>query len=136
MMQRALQPRSTGRLMILGFLSPTLILLVFMVAYPIFSLVYYSVYNFSALRPAEGMTWAGLSNYGYLLGDSALWDRFVFTGKFVFICVTTQMIVGIFVGYHLTKAFRGRDVLFTALMLPMMLSPVVASDVAADFFPA
>jgi multiple sugar transport system permease protein len=126
MMEKVLKPRSTSRLMILGFLSPTLILLLFMVAYPIFALVNYSFYNFSALRPGEGMTWAGLSNYTYLLSDTALWERFVFTGKFVFLCVSMQMIIGIFVGYQLQKSFRGRDILFTALMLPMMLSPVVA----------
>lgn len=125
-MEAPLQPRSSGRLMIVGFLSPTVILLLFMVAYPIFSLVYYSFHNFSALRPNEPMTWAGFDNYTYLLTDNDIWARFVFTGKFVFLCVSLQMILGIFVGYQLQKTFRGRDVLFTALMLPMMLSPVVA----------
>lgn len=125
-MDTPLKPRSTGRLMIVGFLSPTVLLLLFMVAYPIFSLVHYSFYNFSALNPDKGMDWAGLSNYEYLLSDSGIWKRFVFTGKFVFLCVTMQMILGIFVGYRLQKTFRGRDLLFTALMLPMMLSPVVA----------
>ncbi len=36
-----------------------------------------------------------------------------------------QMLIGIFVGYQLQKNFRGRDVVFTMLMMPMMLSPVV-----------
>lgn len=117
--------RSSGRLMIFGFLSPTLAILLFMVAYPIFSLVYYSFFSFSALRPASGMKYAGLKNYQYLLTDPELWDRFVFTGKFVFLCVTLQMLIGIFVGYQLQKNFRGRDVVFTLLMMPMMLSPVV-----------
>lgn len=126
MMNAPLKPRSTGNMMILGFLSPTILLLLFMVAYPIFSLVYYSFYNFSALHPAQEMKWAGLSNYSYLLSDSGIWQRFVFTGKFVFFCVSLQMLIGIFVGYQLQKTFRGRDLLFTALMLPMMLSPVVA----------
>ncbi|MBW8637537.1 sugar ABC transporter permease [Hoeflea sp. WL0058] len=117
--------KSSGRLMILGFLSPTLLILIFMVAYPIFSLVFYSFHNFSALRPNAGMTPAGFDNYSYLLSDPDLWQRFVFTGKFVFLCVSLQMIIGIFVGYQLQKSFRGRDVIFTLLMMPMMLSPVV-----------
>lgn len=117
--------KSSGRLMIFGFLSPTLIILLFMVAYPIISLISYSFYNFSALNPHEGYKWAGLDNYSYLLSDSALWKRFIFTGKFVFVCVSLQMLIGIFVGYQLQKAFRGRDVIFTMLMMPMMLSPVV-----------
>lgn len=117
--------RSSGRLMILGFLSPSLAILLFMVAYPIFSLVYYSFFNFSALRPAAGMKPVGLGNYEFLLGDPELWERFVFTGKFVALCVSAQMLIGIFIGYQLQKNFRGRDLLFTALMLPMMMSPVV-----------
>ncbi len=125
-MQAPLKARSSGRVMIAGFLSPTILLLLFMVAYPIFSLIYFSFYDFSALRPDQGMRYVGIDNYSYLLSDTGIWQRFIFTGKFVFLCVTLQMIIGIFVGYQLQKAFRGRDVLFTALMLPMMLSPVVA----------
>jgi multiple sugar transport system permease protein len=122
--QSELKRQSSGRLMIFGFLSPTLAILLFMVAYPIFSLVYYSFFNFSALRQAT-MKPVGLANYEFLLSDTQLWERFVFTGKFVFICVTLQMLIGIFVGYQLQKNFRGRDIIFTALMMPMMLSPVV-----------
>lgn len=122
--QNQLRKRSSGRLMIFGFLSPTLAILLFMVAYPFFSLIYYSFHNFSALRQGT-MKPVGFKNYTFLLSDPELWDRFVFTGKFVFICVTLQMLIGIFVGYQMQKNFRGRDVVFTILMMPMMLSPVV-----------
>ena len=117
--------KSTGRLMIFGFLSPTLLILLFMVAYPIFSLIWYSFHNFSALHPHDGFQYIGLENYQYLLDDDGLWKRFIFTGKFVFVCVSLQMVLGIFVGYQLQKSFRGRDLIFTLLMMPMMLSPVV-----------
>ena len=122
--QNELKRQSSGRLMIFGFLSPSLAILLFMVAYPFISLVYYSFFNFSALRQAT-MKPAGLGNYRFLLSDIQLWERFVFTGKFVFICVALQMLIGIFVGYQLQKNFRGRDVVFTLLMMPMMLSPIV-----------
>lgn len=121
----AQRQKRADRLMIFGFLSPTLALLLFMVAYPIFSLIYYSFFNFSALRPAAGMKAIGFRNYSYLLSDTELWERFVFTGQFVFVCVTAQMLLGIFVGYQMQKSFRGRDLIFTLLMMPMMLSPVV-----------
>ena len=117
--------RSDGRWMIFGFLSPTLLLLLFMVAYPICSLVYYSFFSFSVLRPDAGMEAVGLANYEFLLSDPELWQRFVFTGKFVLLSVTMQLLIGIFVGYQLQKNFPGRDVIFTLLMMPMMLSPVV-----------
>ena len=90
--QAELKRRSSGRLMIFGFLSPTLAILLFMVAYPIFSLIYYSFYNFSALRQGA-MKPVGLGNYRFLLSDPELWERFVFTGKFVFIWVALQMLM-------------------------------------------
>lgn len=70
--QLELKRRSSDRMMIFGFLSPTLALLLFMVAYPIFSLIYYSFFNFSALRPASGMKYVGLKNYTFLLSDAEL----------------------------------------------------------------
>src|SRR5690606_23159913 len=87
--QAQLRKRSSGRLMIFGFLSPSLAVLLFMVAYPVFSLIYYSFFNFSALRQTT-MKPVGLKNYTFLLSDTELWQRFIFTGKFVFICVTLQ----------------------------------------------
>jgi multiple sugar transport system permease protein len=120
-----LKKKSSGRLMILGFLSPTLAILLFMVAYPIFSLIWNSVHQFSALNLNQEFKYVGLENYTYLLSDADLWQRFIFTGKFVFVCVSIQMIIGIFVGYRLQRSFRGRDLIFTLLMMPMMLSPVV-----------
>ena len=55
-----------------------------MVAYPFFSLIYYctlSLLGAAAQRPTKPM---GLRNYRFLLSDPELWERFIFTGKFVF----------------------------------------------------
>ena len=121
----SLSTKTVERLTILAFLSPTLVILLFMVAFPFISLIFYSFHAFSAMRPAQGMNPVGLGNYDFLLSEPMLWQNFVFTGKFVFLCVAIQMFLGVFVGYRLRQNFRGRDLLFTLLMLPMMLSPVV-----------
>lgn len=121
----SLSTRAVERLTILGLLSPTLVILLFMVAFPFVSLIFYSFHAFSAMRPAQGMNPVGLGNYEFLLSDPLLWQNFVFTGKFVLLCVVIQMLLGIFLGHRLQQNFRGRDLLFTLLMLPMMLSPVV-----------
>ena len=49
----------------------------------------------------------------------------MFTGRFVFLSVGLQFLLGITIAYILQRDFRGRDVIFTALMLPMMLCPIV-----------
>lgn len=112
-------------LLCFGFLAPALAILLFMVAYPFVSLVWYSFLRFSALRQLEPAEFIGLDNYRYLMSDPDLWQRFIFTGKFVLLAVAVQFVVGIAVAHLLTRDFRGRDLLFTALMMPMMLCPIV-----------
>lgn len=107
------------------FVLPALAVLVLMVAYPFVSLLYYSTLNFSILRPAQVAQHIALQNYTDLLTDTDLWDRFVFTGKFVVLTVGVQMLLGTTVAYFLQRDFRGRDLIFTLLMLPMMLCPIV-----------
>jgi multiple sugar transport system permease protein len=81
--------------------------------------------RFSALRPAQGSSYIGLTNYTRLLSDPALWERFIFTGQFVLATVCVQFVVGIAVAYAFQRDFRGRDALFTVAMLPMMLCPII-----------
>jgi multiple sugar transport system permease protein len=107
------------------FVSPALAILLLMVVYPFLSLLYYSTLRFSALRPAQGSSYIGLTNYTRLLSDPALWERFIFTGQFVLATVCVQFVVGIAVAYAFQRDFRGRDALFTVAMLPMMLCPII-----------
>ncbi|MCC6304791.1 MAG: sugar ABC transporter permease [Rhodobacteraceae bacterium] len=119
-------PRELSDRMLCGlFVLPTLGVLLVMVAYPFLSLLYYSTLSFSLLRPGQAPRAMGFGNYTMLLTDPALWERFVFTGKFVVLTVTVQMLLGILIAYFLQRDFRGRDIVFTLFMLPMMLCPIV-----------
>jgi multiple sugar transport system permease protein len=119
-------PRELSDRMICGlFVMPTLTILLLMVAYPFISLLYYSTLAFSVLRPMQPAKPMGLRNYELLLTDPDLWQRFIFTGKFVFFTVAVQFILGVVIAYFLQRDFRGRDVIFTMFMLPMMLCPIV-----------
>ncbi len=107
------------------FLAPTLAILVLMVAYPFLSLLYYSTLRFSVLRPLQGSQDVGLLNYTTFLADEAIWQRFIFTGQFVTATVVVQFLVGLTVAYAFSRDFRGREILFTLALLPMMLCPIV-----------
>jgi multiple sugar transport system permease protein len=126
--ERAVRPRRdplSDRVILGLFLAPSLVVLLSMVAYPFISLIYYSFLSFSILRPQVPAEAVGFENYAFLLSDPDLWSRFVFTGRFVFLSVGLQFLLGITIAYILQRDFRGRDVIFTALMLPMMLCPIV-----------
>ncbi|HEX2529709.1 MAG TPA: sugar ABC transporter permease [Geminicoccus sp.] len=107
------------------FVLPALGVLLLMVAYPFVSLLYYSTLRFSILNPDKGSPFIGIDNYVRILSNGSIWERFVFTGQFVLATVVVQFIIGVAVAYAFQRNFKGRDLLFTVAMLPMMVCPIV-----------
>jgi multiple sugar transport system permease protein len=112
------------KLIKLLFLWPSLAILLFLIAYPFVMLIYYSFFNFSFLRPIN-TKFIGLTNYLLILTDTYTWERFVFTFKYVGLSVSIQFILGILIAWLLQRNFRGKDAVFTVVLMPMMLCPIV-----------
>ena len=112
------------KLMKLLFLWPSLAILLFLIAYPFVMLIYYSFFNFSFLRPVN-TKFIGLTNYLLILTDTYTWERFVFTFKYVGLSVSIQFVLGILIAWLLQRNFRGKDAVFTVVLMPMMLCPIV-----------
>ena len=112
------------KLIKLLFLWPALAILLFLIAYPFIMLIYYSFFNFSFLRQAN-TKFIGLTNYLLILTDTYTWERFIFTFKYVGLSVSIQFILGILIAWLLQGNFRGKDAVFTVVLMPMMLCPIV-----------
>ena len=112
------------KLIKLLFLWPALAILLFLIAYPFIMLIYYSFFNFSFLRPINNK-FIGLTNYLLILTDTYSWERFIFTFKYVGLSVSIQFILGILIAWLLQGNFRGKDAVFTVVLMPMMLCPIV-----------
>ena len=112
------------KLIKLLFLGPSLAILLFLIAYPFVMLIYYSFFNFSFLRQVN-TKFIGLTNYLLILTDTYTWERFIFTFKYVGLSVTIQFILGILIAWLLQRNFRGKDAVFTIVLMPMMLCPIV-----------
>jgi len=112
------------KLIKLLFLWPSLAILLFLIAYPFVMLIYYSFFNFSFLRQAN-TKFIGLTNYLLILTDTYTWERFIFTFKHVGLSVSIQFILGILIAWLLQRNFRGKDAVFTVVLMPMMLCPIV-----------
>ncbi len=112
------------KLIKLLFLWPSLAILLFLIAYPFVMLIYYSFFNFSFLRPIN-TKFVGLTNYLLILTDTYTWERFIFTFKYVGLSVSIQFILGILIAWLLQRNFRGKDAVFTVVLMPMMLCPIV-----------
>jgi len=112
------------KLIKLLFLWPSLAILLFLIAYPFVMLIYYSFFNFSFLRQAN-TKFIGLTNYLLILTDTYTWERFIFTFKYVGLSVSIQFILGILIAWLLQRNFRGKDAVFTVVLMPMMFCPIV-----------
>lgn len=103
---------------------PTIILLIVMNIFPLFYSLILSFTEFSA-RKNIAPVFIGNENYGALLTDPTVWQRFVTTAKYVLMSVTGEMFLGFGIALLLQEKFKGRGVLQTLLVLPMTMSPVI-----------
>jgi len=117
--------RKEDKLIIMAFTFPTLVILLFLIGYPFAILIYSSFFRFSFLRPAVPK-FVGFGNYQFILTDSFTWERFIFTAKFVILCVSIQFFLGLGISYLLNRPFKGRDIILIFILLPMMICPIVA----------
>jgi multiple sugar transport system permease protein len=117
----------TDRAMVRMFLTPTMLLLLAVAIFPLFWSLYLSFTKFSVIKDVNGPTWIGLSNYDRLLGDEDVWLRFATTARFVIPAVLIELIFGFSLAMLLNRAFKGRGLIVTLMLIPMMLTPIVVA---------
>ena len=106
------------------FLVPTFALLLFMIIFPLIWSLYLSFTRYNAVAQAPPQ-FVGLKNYARLLSDPEVWARFVITGKFVALAVLIEFALGFVLALLLNREFKGKGIITTLYLLPMMFSPVV-----------
>lgn len=107
-----------------AFITPTLILLFLFNIFPLFYSLYLSFTDYSAIAGAEPL-WVGFQNFGRLLNDEQMWKYFATTGRFAFLSVGLQTLIGFGLALLLREKFTGSGLITTLILVPMMLSPVV-----------
>jgi len=110
------------------FLSPTLVVLLFVAIFPLIWSLYLSFTEYSVIRDAGAWTsapWIGLRNYQTLLRDPQLWQRFQITAGFVVPTVAVEFLFGFGIALLLNRDFKARSFITTVILIPMMLSTVV-----------
>lgn len=123
------------------FILPCIALLAFMVVYPLIWSAYLSFTDYRAVsgrfRLFPGLvkekpgvkvvkpTFIGFENYKKILRDQYIWDHYRTTGKFVIISVAAQSLIGLGLAMLFNRDFKGKGIITTMILAPMMLSPVV-----------
>ena len=120
---------------------PCIALLAFLIMYPLIWSAYLSFTDYRAIqgrfRLFPGLVKekpgirqikpdnVGFDNYKRILRDSYVWEHYRTTGKFVIISVAAQSLIGLGLALLFNREFRGKGIITTLILAPMMLSPVV-----------
>jgi len=105
------------------FILPTIIYLLLIGIFPlIFSFgLSFANWNVQAHQP---LSFAGLSNYAELMGDSRFWRTLLNTIIFVIVTIIFQLIFGFGLALLMNRKIRGQGLIRVLFLLPMMATPV------------
>jgi multiple sugar transport system permease protein len=109
--------------------SPSLILILIVAAYPILYAIWLSLHEYS-VRVAGLSRWAGpagLRNYSNALSNPDWWAAFAHTMIFTVISVTLEFFIGLAMALAMHAAFRGQSLLRTVVLVPWAVLTVVTA---------
>ncbi len=98
-------------------LSPALLLLSLVLAYPIVWEVWTSLTDFSPLNDGPA-AFVGLENYRRFLADQEFWRAAVVTVLYASVTMVAKLVLGVGFALLLARPFRGRALVFLAIFLP------------------
>jgi multiple sugar transport system permease protein len=124
----------TGRLAA-TLLSPTLIVLVLVVVYPIISALRESLYTSGDRVDADGFIikgsqFVGLKNYSAIFSGETgdrFWNAFGNTTFFTVTCVVLETVLGVAMALVMHKAFKGRSIVRASILVPWAIPTVVSA---------
>jgi multiple sugar transport system permease protein len=109
-----------------AMLSPALVVMALVAAYPIGYAIWLSLNEYSVRFP-DLSRWAGFGNYSEALGSSEFWDAVVVTFLFTGISVALELAIGLGMALAMHEAFKGRAVLRAVVLVPWAVLTVVSA---------
>jgi multiple sugar transport system permease protein len=106
--------------------SPSMLLIALVAAYPIFYAIWLSLHQYS-VRVAGLSRWAGLNNYSDALSNPDFWDAMVTTLVFTAASVSLEFAIGLGMALCMHEAFKGQGLLRTVVLVPWAVLTVVTA---------
>ncbi|GAA3407680.1 carbohydrate ABC transporter permease [Paenibacillus hodogayensis] len=102
---------------------PAVLFVLVMMLFPIIYTVRISFFEWSmsATTPPQ---WVGLSNYIELMKDGRFWHSVGATFYFTIVALVAEVVLGVAIAVLLARQFRGKNVVKTIFLLPMVATPV------------
>ncbi|MDP3949478.1 carbohydrate ABC transporter permease [Microbacterium sp.] len=110
------------------FMVPAIVLLVAVLAYPLFYTLQISFSDFDLATFAPS-SWAGTGNYEDALGDENFLNSLVVTGIYLVLALPLQIVLGFAIAFLLNAEWRGRGVVRALFLIPMVVAPVVSGGI-------
>ena len=111
----------------IGMLTPTLIVLLVMTAYPLIFTFVYSFTDYNYLKGTENASFVLFDNYVSLFKNGyfqqAVWN----TIKFTILAVVLEMALGLLITVFVNSLKRGQKIMRTLLLLPYLLPAVTVA---------
>lgn len=115
--------RHFGRLMPLPAVASMALLIVFPLAFNVYMSLH--AWFVSSTTPPE---FVGIKNFLEIFGkDARFWNAVWITVKFTLSGVLLQLVLGLAIAAYLHKDFRGRGIVRTVMLLPMVSTPVAVA---------
>ncbi len=102
----------------LAFISPWLVGFVLLTVYPLLSIVYHSLCDWSVLMPAS---FVGLSNYHDLFTDELFWKALSNTIFYAALAIPMGLFISLFLAILLNFNVPGRGIFRTIFFLPSLV---------------
>ncbi len=113
------QKRLTGRYLI----TPTVLILLFIILVPLLFSFMVSFYRYTFVDPGFH-TFVSLKNYISAFNDKHFWNTLRVTIKFVMLVVPIEFVIGFSISLLLNRDIKLKGVYYAILTIPMVMSPV------------
>jgi trehalose/maltose transport system permease protein len=107
-------------------LSPALVVIALVAAYPIGYAFWLSLTEYSVRVPGK-WRFVGFDNYTEAFSSTEFWDAVKNTFLFTGISVTLELVIGLGMALAMHEAFKGRGVLRTVVLVPWAVLTIVSA---------
>jgi multiple sugar transport system permease protein len=116
-----------------AMLSPALVVIALVAAYPIGYAIWLSLNEYSVRVPGLSR-WAGFKNYSDALSSPEFWEAVRTTFLFTGISVALELLIGLGMALAMHEAFKGRGLLRVVVLVPWAVLTVVTAITWRNIF--
>jgi multiple sugar transport system permease protein len=116
----------------IALVAPSIFVLLLVGVFPLVYLIIVSFQNITMID--NDTTFHGLLNYRQLLSDVRLWESVLHTAFFIVVALPVELVLGLLMALLFIERVPGRAIFIALLVLPVLISPIVAGATWALMF--